>query len=238
MRRSFAIVFTLFVAGLLCLTQAPRAQLTVTGVGGGFSAGGGGPSSVKWNQADKDAGITLTGSDLIATNNSGSGAAVRATASISGKRYFEIGATSVNTGAGSANVGLANATYNLTSSLLGTTNSFGNRMDGLLLSNFGAIGSCATVGLTAWNTGDTVAVAVDQPSTLVWFAAGTAVRGNWNADGAADPATGTGGCNYSGSVTGALFAAFNTATLTDSMTLKSSSTSWSFPAPSGFTQMP
>lgn len=50
------------------------------------------PSGVTWNAADKHAGITLSGSDLVATRAAGGSVyrAVRGNTAITGKRYWEI----------------------------------------------------------------------------------------------------------------------------------------------------
>lgn len=59
MYRILAVV--LFCVGLFCLGQAPRAQLTMTGVGGGFGAGGFTPScAASTNWLARATGVTLS----------------------------------------------------------------------------------------------------------------------------------------------------------------------------------
>lgn len=214
-----------------------NSQVPMTGAGKGAPGGGITPSSTTWDSGNKSANITLTNSNLTATVGASGQSAVRATSSLSGtdKRYGELTIDAANAGAGNAVIGFANASFTFSSALIGTTNSFGYRMDGLILFNSGALGVCA-VGFPAWNTGDNFSWAQDFGAKLFWARVN---GGAWlgNVLGTSDPATGANGCDTS-AVTGSLFPAFNSSTNTDAVTAKFSSSSWLFVAPSGYTQVP
>ncbi len=67
----------------------------------------------KWNSADKDADITLSGGDLVASNSNGNSGMVRSTiGKSSGKWYWEVTLTVIDNS--SWDTGIANASATLT----------------------------------------------------------------------------------------------------------------------------
>lgn len=234
-RLLFVLSAWLLFGGLVCLSQA---QVPMTGAGKGAPGGGITPSTTTWDSGNKSADITLSNSDLTATVGvSGGPAAVRATTSLSStnKRYGELTIVAANVAVGSAAIGFVNGTFTFSAGLTTTANSFGYRQDGIILTNNGPLGLCA-VGFPTWQAGDNVSWAQDFAAKLFW----TRVNGGaWlgNVLGTSDPATDANGCDTS-TVTGSIFPAFSSTPSTDAVTAKFSSSSWSFAAPSGYTQMP
>jgi hypothetical protein len=139
--------------------------------------------------ADKDAGIALTGSDLIATRASDAGnnfQQVRTGFGAStGKYYFEFRAT---TAPGAGAVGLITSAATLGATHLGAvTNQFG-----LYARNLFRTGTGGTfIHSAGTNAGDWFGVAIDLDGKLLW-AKNITQGGSYN-DASADPAAGTGG---------------------------------------------
>lgn len=176
----------------LLLAIAPAsAQLTMTGVGGGFGAAGG-AATTTYNPSDKAAAITLSGGNLVATQNTGSAFAnVRSISSqSSGKLFFEVTFTTQNF-ASFSGVGVANATESLTAQLGQTNNSVLGRCNGTVDFNASSLGpftGCGTQGVT-------VGVAVDLTAKKIWFWESS--TNQWNGDPSPftsqNPSTNTGG---------------------------------------------
>lgn len=156
-----------------------------------------GGASVTWNPSDKAAGITLSGGDLtaaMASSNNYVACGVRATASLSGKKYFrcvlaDLTGTDAQLGVGVATVGASlAAAFPTTSSVVCTGT------DAATIASLAEVKANNTYvidGVGAVVATDIVDVAVDVPNLKVWFRKnGT---GNWNASGTANPATNTEG---------------------------------------------
>lgn len=134
-----------------------------------------------WNAADKDAGVTLSGGDLVASPSPNGG--VRGTTSkSSGKNSFSV---SVNLSAGDTVVGVS---LSGASRIFGDTNGLGVTWVGTwrVITN-GALG--ASDGSSPGPTGgaDNLVVHVDSGANLVYFTC------NGNNLFGGDPAAGTGG---------------------------------------------
>jgi hypothetical protein len=131
-----------------------------------------------WNPLDKSASITLSGSDLVASNaDASANHSVRATKGKStGKWYWEITVNSAtaNSGAeigvGSSSVGLD---VKMASSATGWTfqenNYYGN--DG----NY-------TIAGNTWGTGDVISIAIDMDAGKIWWRK----NGTWTSGNPAD----------------------------------------------------
>lgn len=158
--------------------------MIIPGIMAGHSRRGSGlpATSLVWNSADKDGGITLSNGDLTATA-AAAFLMVRGTIGKStGKWYFEVTCTASLT---FGTVGIAEAGASLSSFVGGQTSSFGIATS-LIYTNFTSTGS--DVGISA---GDVVGVAVDLDAGKVWFAGNNV----WVNGG--NPAAGTSE-NYSG----------------------------------------
>lgn len=190
-------------------------------------AGGGG--SVTWDPANKFQ-ITLSGGNLTATNSIAGGGnfgVTRSTTSHStGKFYIEwLISLTVSDQCG---IGLCNGTQAIASgAFMGTGSNNIGTVNNAASVNFNStsLGSFAPSGP---GNGDTIGMAVDLGGGLGWWRINS---GNWNNNGAADPATGTGG--YSLGVTGPFFLFCDIEASTINGTLKPGPT-YSFAAPSGF----
>jgi hypothetical protein len=137
-----------------------------------------------WNPSD-DSGVTLSGSNTIATANNGANGGARGTTSHStGKWYIEYvihhpTQNNVNPGlsaSGGGFEGTSNSTLIATLAVSGAT----------ISTPAGGF----SPGFSALADGDVVSVAVDLTGNLIWFRVN---GGNWNGSGTANPATGTGG---------------------------------------------
>lgn len=192
-----------------------------------------------WNPADKNAGIALTGSNLIATSSAGSGTvnqAVRATTAISPtiKQYFEVTVSGtmgqylsvgvLNSGATLSNdVGAVNGAAFCHIFSPGTSKS---RMNGAISGSWPPI-----------SAGQVVRVAIDRNNNRIWWALNNNTTNGtaWMGDGTinADPVTNTGGLFIS-AVTGTIFPAFSSAWTGDVATLNPGPTGFAYAVPSGF----
>lgn len=132
-------------------------------------------------------GVTLTGSNLIATC-SVAGGAVRAVDGLTtGKYYWEV----TFPVAGNSQTGLANATATLPG--LGST----NPLRCAVLNTSGQIfvnGVYAGLNAGSISSGSLICIAADLGAELIWFRVGAA--GNWNGVAANNPATGVGGASF------------------------------------------
>lgn len=191
-----------------------------------------------WNPSDKNTGVTLSNSNLTATNNNNVQVqGVRAVdGQLTGKFYWECtynttanvtdavgvcrGSTALNTqmnsssGTGASSGYVAVAPY--TSGQIyynGTT--------------FGQIGSIVA--------GSVVGIALDLTNHLIWFRLGAA--GNWNGSGTANPATGVGGISIPDISVG-VFPAYplaQVASTGDAITANFGGSVFTGTVPSGFT---
>ena len=140
-----------------------------------------------WNPADKTAGMTLSGSNLIATTTTAPAWVRTVDSKASGKFYYEITATvSTSTSTGQGIVSLA---ANMINGVNGS-GACGFTQNGLVFAdgNFSGtiIGSIAS--------GTVVCTAIDLTARLIWFRLGAA--GQWNNSGTPNPATGVGGIAF------------------------------------------
>jgi urease beta subunit len=189
---------------------------------GNVAAMAGGVTASTWNAADKDAGITLSVGNTVATitaSNSG----VRGTQALaSGKKYFEVlaGATFDNR----ATVGIGTAAASRFQP--GRTDALGSsyRSDGNIYTN----NSSGLVFGATWTNGDIIGVAVDRSLHFVWFAKNNV----WQASG--NPATGASPQNYI--TTNDVFPSFGGETsTTGSGALIVTLAAFNFTPPTGFT---
>lgn len=175
-----------------------------------------------WNGSDKDAGITLSGGNLVATNSSGSWQNVRANISkTSGKWYWEV----KRTGSASA----ARTGYAGSGAL---SNPFDNGSNGW---GFGADGrgDCVTngsitlIGSVDFALNTTAMFAMDVDAGKLWVGIG----GTWLNSGV--PASGTGAI---WTITGGtqLFPVASCETANDAVTANFGATTTTYTAPTGF----
>lgn len=171
------------------------AQFTINLAGGVIT-----PST--WNPSDKGSAITLSSANSIATTNSTATTGVRsAVSNTSGKFYAEF--TSQAAMSSFFGVGLATAAWAYTTTSIGSgTTSLSWAVTGTVYFNNVSIGTAE--GTTA--SGTLISMAVDLTAGLVWFRVNA---GNWNANSAANPATGVGGFAFT-MAAGAVFTAFGT----------------------------
>jgi hypothetical protein len=161
--------------------------------------------AVTWSPTNKNANVTLSGGNLVATgsNTLGTSASGIATLAVTtGQlKYFEFTATHIDN-SNSVMVGVGNASTAITDgSYLGIdTNSFGFIADGRVVFN-----NSVPTTLAGYASGNIIGVAVRKND-------GTIFRringGNWNDNPSADPVTNTGGLTIG--VTGDLFPAYCT----------------------------
>lgn len=185
---------------------------------------GGGGGGVTWNPSDKNASITLSSGNLIATFNSGSWAAARATLSkASGKWYFEVKVL-VTGGSANRGVGIGNASANLSNYIGADANAWGHLSDGYK-TNAGYI----AYGVSWENVNDVVMIAYDLTAGQIWFGK----SGTWMASG--NPAAGTNPA-YTG-VSGTVFPMCGAISSTASLQGIFNSGSLTYTPPSGFSAL-
>lgn len=142
-----------------------------------------------WSTTDKNANVTLSGSNLIATAT-GVGGLRGKDPKRTGKYYLEY--TSTTTQNNSSTFGFAAAKSALNTSQPAATvlvQSLGGQI--LLTDNFGTtIGGQPSLS-AAITTGTLLCAAIDLDNARCWFRSGAA--GNWNGNAANNPATGVGG---------------------------------------------
>lgn len=186
-----------------------------------------GAAATTWDPANKSSKITLSGGDLVATQNSTGVAGVRSVANHStGKYYMECTLTTKTGGADDDGVGVVNASFTLGGSYVGSTNNGAAVYDGG--SVYRSSGVVATIASFA--TGNVVCMAIDTTARLAWWRTN---GGNWNNNGAADPATGANGIDIS-VVTGALYAAVEADTVNAVWTANFGATAYAQAVPSGY----
>jgi hypothetical protein len=177
-----------------------------------------------WNPSDRS-GVTLSGSNLIATTTGAGG--VRSTLGFStGKYYWEYTLGVFDNG--SSGVGVASSTATLSS--MGSTVS-----QAALVYPAGVIyinGVNTGVSIGTHLAGSIIPVALDIGAKLVWFR--SSPSGFWNSGGSANPATGVGGLSVSALVS-PLFAGFGCAISGQAMTANFGDSAFIGTVPSGFT---
>jgi hypothetical protein len=146
------------------------------------------PTGITYFDANnRTASVTLTTSDQLSATSSAV-STVALNRQNTGKNYAEFTMTTLT---GTPAVGIVNGFYNMAvGSLLGTdANSLGYRSGGGVVANNVTLATIATFA-----QGDRIGVAIDPVNRLIWFRVN---NGNWNNNGANDPATGVGGIDYS-----------------------------------------
>jgi hypothetical protein len=189
-------------------------------------------ANTTWSPTDKSAGITLTGSNLIATCSGGGTNSVRAPdKQVTGKFYWECTCntiSSVITGVGihAGWVSFATGGY---SSAVGTC--------GVLQSGGGIYVDGSHSGqpsLGALVAGNVICIAVDAGARLIWFRVGAA--GNWNGSAANNPATGVGGVPFTSLGIGIqIYPSAVFGTISDQVTANFGDTAFTGAVPAGFT---
>jgi hypothetical protein len=184
-------------------------------------------TNTTWSPADSSKGITLSGSNLIATAAGSTDRGIRAgDEKTTGDFYFEVKYNSVagnDSGAGICDH-LAN---------LGTIGSVALRAAIAFVSGNVWCGGSNRFNIGAIGAGDVLCVSVKTASGKVFLRKNA---GNWNGSGTADPVTNTGGLDYAGAglasrITPA--ACFNNTG--DNVTANFGDTAFAFSVPSGFT---
>jgi hypothetical protein len=159
-------------------------------------------ANTTWSTTDKSAGITLSNANLTAT-----GTAAQSLRAIDrqalGKFYFEL---TMNTSNISTYVGLVCQNAALATSTVIDPSVMVN-VNGTIFVN--SLSTGIQLGVRA--SGDIFGIAVDLTNRLAWFR--VAPSGNWNANAAYSPATGTGGVAFTGGIGLPMYpwAYFNTA---------------------------
>jgi hypothetical protein len=192
-------------------------------------------ANTAWNSADQT-GITLSGSNLIATANIGTGAAVRAIdKQITGKFYWEttnnVG-TANPTGAGIANL-RASPIANLGNASLTSSTGFCIYYHNNTVYRNGT--QLAGIKPGAVTNGSVICHALDAANQLYWVRLGAA--GNWNGSAGNNPATGVGGLDVS-SVGGGgipLYPVVSAGATNDQWTANFGDSTFTGAVPSGFT---
>ena len=184
------------------------------------------PLVVTWNNNDKSANITLSGGLLTATSIATGDLGVRGTfARAAGKWYFEVNMTTVT--GGDTSGGLATATPTFAQIGANATQAYVQYRGGNIYKN-----GVVQYGNGSMAGGGILRVAYDANAHLAWLAFAS---GNWNASGAANPATGVGGNDVSAFDTGGLYPVFTSGANADSCTVNFGGSSFSFTPPAGFT---
>jgi hypothetical protein len=189
-------------------------------------------TTTTWNPADKDASITLSGGNLIATASVSGYQGVRAIASHSSGKYYSEDTYNSNPSGELIISGFANAAYNVASGgFVGQSNN-GVGYDGdagLIWKN-----NVNTAVQTAVS-GDVVGYAIDLDNSKFWVRTihlGT--PGNWNNSGTDNPATNTGGFSFAGLAAGPYFPAASINVNLTNITTNFGATAFAAAAPSGF----
>jgi hypothetical protein len=148
----------------------------------GFGAGGAAPPPAQplWNPSDKDADVTLSSGDLVASMPGSTTGGVRSTVAVPGtaRRYVEAVATA--TSGDNWRLGVATAAYVVTAGPAQAATEWAIGGNGNKINN----GSVQSYG-TAISNGDIVMLAVDLLTSSIWWG----LNGAWFASG--DPAAGT-----------------------------------------------
>ena len=201
---------------------------------------------ITWNPADKNAGMALSGSNMIATSSAGSGTvnqAVRATQAIAPttKQYFEV--TITGTVGQYLSIGIMDS-----STITGNVG-IGTPGQGVCYSNKFTTSTQSCIYMNGTNqsvgkvypqlaSGQVMRVAVDRAANKVWWAINTIIwisGTEWMGSGTPgdNPATGTGGFGIS-AVTGTIYPAFSSAWTGDVATVNFGATTFAYAVPAGF----
>jgi hypothetical protein len=180
-------------------------------------------ANTTWNPSDKT-NCTLTGSNLIATTAAGGGGVRAVDAKTSGKYYFELTYTTLNTN--TISCGISQSSGNLISP--GTGTSFVIRLTGVIRVN--GVNSGFSFGVSV-PPATIFGIAVDLSGQLIWYR--FAPSGNWNNDVSANPATGVNGASIS-SIAGSLYP-FMSGSTSDKVTANFGDAAFAGAVPSGFT---
>jgi len=191
---------------------------------------------VTWSPTFKSPDIALSGGNLTATATSSSNAAGRADAAVTSalKKYWEILiVVDVNTSVGPG-LGNVSAAF-ITDEWLGVfATTIGYYSDGNVYHNWNVVGAPIAT-YAGYAAGNRICIAVDEANTKVWFRVNA---GNWNNSGADNPATNTGGLNYSGLIgSGDIYPAYNVQGngIDGQVTANFGATAFTHTPPAGFT---
>jgi hypothetical protein len=182
-----------------------------------------------WNPSDKNAGITLSGGNLIATYTGGLSSVRAAASKTSGKYYWEI---TVTTSGSNAAYGLVTGNFPLGQHFAGGGSSIGcvgvNSTGAITVNN----SSSGQPNIPAIVNGDILCFAIDLTAGRFWVRRGAA--GVWNGSVPGDPAAGTVGIAMPFGSTLAAYPAWyaqNTSTITANF----GDSAFAGTVPSGFT---
>lgn len=153
----------------------------------------GGTVGTTWNPGDKSSDITLSMGDLFAEkvlNNASPGSVRATTAKSAGSWYFEVESYGF-VSAGQAGAGLGSAAAPLGNVMWFSDGIAYVAIGGVYLNNAPVSGA-----MSAWTSGGSVAQFAVNLSTKRFWAKLT-TDANWNGSGAANPATGVGGIDFS-----------------------------------------
>lgn len=195
------------------------------------------PTFAVWSPTDKVSSVVLSNGGLTATAINDGGLTFqsgRATIGIQtgAKKFFSLTVTALPTAATSVAIGLANATFAFAGFLGADFNAAAQyEADARVLINNGSVGAP-----TPWVLNNVIDIAVNRAANLYWSRIN---GGSWNANGAADPATNTGGFSLA-AVAGVLFPAYQL--LGDAggngrVVGNFGASAYGFPAPSGYTNL-
>lgn len=198
--------------------------------------GPGTPSAplVTWDPAHTNSALTLSGGNLTITETGGNDAGAVATlGQSSGLWYWEV-LSVAQSGAGDSNsvVALGDTTYRATGgtgpdSPGKTIHALGYYNSGKIYYNGGVIAT-----YDAFVIGNVVRVAWNATTQRLWIAV---AGGNWNASGAANPATGVGGLDVSAYLSGTLYPGAGYALISaGSCTANFGHTAFTYSVPVGF----
>lgn len=186
----------------------------------GQAAGGGGIYT-SLNPADKAAGVSLSGGNLVASNGSGSTIGiVRSLHAITGKRYFEAVFTAVISTGGVISAGIAKSTADLNADLGSAADTWAAWATTTGLYHSGTQTLAYTSG-----AGDVFGFAVDQLGGKLWVRK----NGTWLTG---DPVAGT--SPAWSDLSGTLHAAANPWGSGNVVTMRFDPASFSHAAPTGF----
>lgn len=131
---------------------------------------------------------TLSGGNLTATSTGAGGVATSRL--IQGNTYMEFTCTTL---AGTPEVGFWTSNGPQSTALSNGAYAIAYRASGAVIVNNTTVTTIAT-----WAQGNRIDVAINPTFHLIWF---RVAGGNWNNSGTADPATNTGGIDYSANIT-------------------------------------
>lgn len=183
-----------------------------------------------WDSGQKSANITLSGGSLVATVSNTSASGVRATRVATGPTYMEMTATLI--AVTSFCVGFCDYSFSVSATTLGAdTHGIGYKQDGTVKINGSTLATIAT-----YTTADRVGIAYHPQFQLFWARVN---NGNWNNNGANNPANATiadtqGGLSTTTLASSALFPAFTTIGTANAAVTAKFSTAFTDTAPTGF----